>query len=44
MALNRIVKMLYVIDILNYTMIDDSWGIGVANCNNYDNIDFFMAC
>ena len=32
MALNRIMAMLYVIDILYYAIIDDSWGIGVVNC------------
>jgi hypothetical protein len=31
MALERIVDVLYVIDILIYTIIDDSWGIGVVN-------------
>lgn len=28
MALNGIVVVLYVIDILYYTIIDDSWGVG----------------
>ena len=36
MALNEMYDVLYVIDILNYTVIDGNWGIGVLNCNNYD--------
>ena len=31
MALNGIVTTLYIIDILGYTVIDDSWGIGSRN-------------
>jgi hypothetical protein len=34
MALNCIVVMLYVIDILNYTVIDDNWGIGERTSKN----------
>ena len=36
MALNRIELMLYIIDILNDTIVDDCWEIGVVNCKNYD--------
>ena len=32
MALNRIVTILYVIDILYYTTLYDSWGIGRGIC------------
>ena len=31
MALNGIVQVLYVIDVLQYTIIEDSWGIGKRN-------------
>jgi len=31
MALVDIVDVLYIIDILNYAIIDNSWGIGVLN-------------
>jgi len=29
----RFMAILYIVDILYYTIIDDSWGIGVANFN-----------
>ena len=32
MAFSDIVVMLYMIDILDYTVIDDSWGIGKPSC------------
>jgi hypothetical protein len=32
MALNMIVDELYVVDILDYIVIDDGWGMGVWNC------------
>jgi hypothetical protein len=28
MALNEVFEMLYMVDILYYTVIDDDWGIG----------------
>jgi hypothetical protein len=33
MALDRIVAVLYIIDILYYKVNDDSWGIGKTNIN-----------
>lgn len=36
MALNRIVVMLYIIDILYYTIFNDNWGIGVGNRKKMD--------
>jgi hypothetical protein len=35
MALNEIFYTLYVVDILYYTGINDSWGIGVPSCYYY---------
>lgn len=32
MALNRIVTTLYVLDMLNYTVFDENWGIGEPSC------------
>ena len=36
MALFEVFDILYVVDILNYIIIDDSWGIGVRNYKYYD--------
>jgi len=36
MALNEVFKVLHVIDIQNYTIIDVSWGIGKFICKYYD--------
>ena len=36
MALNEIVIMQYIIDILYYTVIDDNWGIGIGKSKNHD--------
>ena len=36
MAFSGIVVMLYMIDILDYTVIDDSWGIGIRSCEYCD--------
>ena len=38
MALNGIVLMLYVIDILYYKANDDSWGIGEVNSINHNKL------
>ena len=35
MAFSGIVAVLYVIDILQYTIVDDSWGIGLVDCRYY---------
>ena len=32
MALNKVFDILYVVDILNYTIIKDYWGIGRSIC------------
>jgi hypothetical protein len=36
MALYQVFARCYSFDIMNYTNVRDSWGIGVVNCNNYD--------
>jgi len=38
MALNRIIAVSYVIDILYYTVIDDNWGIGKLICKYRDKL------
>ena len=43
MALNELVIVLYVVDILSYTIIDDNWGIGGPDCINYDSFDLCPA-
>jgi hypothetical protein len=35
MAFNEIVVILYVVDILDYSIFEDSWGIGMMNCTFY---------
>jgi hypothetical protein len=32
MALNEVFEILYILDILYYTVISDSWGIGIVIC------------
>ena len=34
MALYEITVIVYIIDILDYTLIDDGWGIGKLGCYN----------
>jgi hypothetical protein len=36
LALIRIVSVLYMVDILNHTIIDNIWRIGIENCKNRD--------
>jgi len=43
MAFSAIVQILYVIDILNYTAIDNSWGIRDANLIKKYNLRIFIS-
>jgi hypothetical protein len=35
MAFSGIIDVLYVIDILSYTVINDGWGIGIGKLKNF---------
>jgi hypothetical protein len=44
MALNAIVVVLYVIDMLYDTVINDNWGIGELICKNGDSFELNSGC
>jgi hypothetical protein len=42
MALKEKFDILYVVDIMYYTIIDDSWGIGDGKSKNHDKLITFI--